>query len=271
MRWAACLSLGFAIPCLAVEPLPPAPPKLKELVLQEAHARELTRLTLDDLDLVARVDNDAYQALVGTYLFVTDPEGMFVFVNNFLDVAPDLSQEQRAYLRGQTLRFLNKDSTIVFAPPPGQPELYDISVFTDASCPFCARFHQEVAILNEEGVTVRYMAYPREGLRTEDNLETPGYLQTVAVWCHDDPHGALEKVMHGEQLKLGSCQNPVESYFWLGESFGLEGTPTIVFENGDMWTGYYTAIDVLEYLGNNYFPSRCEKQPSEQQAGEEEF
>ncbi|MGC6563786.1 thioredoxin fold domain-containing protein, partial [Escherichia coli] len=44
-------------------------------------------------------------------------------------------------------------------------EKYVITVFTDISCPYCQKLHQEVPELNKQGVTVRYLAFPRNGVK----------------------------------------------------------------------------------------------------------
>jgi thiol:disulfide interchange protein DsbC len=251
--------LFFLASRLAAVELPPPPPELKKLLIQELHFRQLTRVKPEEIEIVAGADGESYQAIFGTYLFVLSPDGSFILPGNFFEYAPQLSERERAGLRRQTLAALDQERMILFSPPASQPSLHSITVFTDASCPFCAKFHQEVLILNQEGVAVRYVAFPREGLTGEDGRETASYRKTVSVWCNNDPHGALEQAMLGKRVRPASCENPVEAFFLLGESFGVRGTPAIVFENGDMWTGYYTAIDILEYLGNHYFPPRCEQ------------
>ena len=43
-------------------------------------------------------------------------------------------------------------------------EKYVITVFTDISCPYCQNCIK-VPELNKQGVTVRYLAFPRNGVK----------------------------------------------------------------------------------------------------------
>lgn len=49
---------------------------------------------------------------------------------------------------------------IIFKAPQ---EKYVVTVFTDISCGYCKKLHESVDELNRQGVTVRYLAYPRQG------------------------------------------------------------------------------------------------------------
>ena len=57
-----------------------------------------------------------------------------------------------------------------------------ITGFTDISCPYCQKLHQEVPELNKQGVTVRYLAFPRNGVK--NNVVSQ---QMNAVWCSGFP------------------------------------------------------------------------------------
>ena len=54
-----------------------------------------------------------------------------------------------------------KNEMIVYK---AQNERHVITIFTDISCPYCQKLHQEVPELNKQGVTVRYLAFPRNGI-----------------------------------------------------------------------------------------------------------
>ena len=259
MRHIAMASLFIANISLSAAELPP--PAVQALLAQELTARQLTRLDPQKLEIVVSADGDAYQTRIGTYLFFLSPEADFIFVNNFFEYAPDLTESERSALRRESLNALSEEQMIIFAPP--QTALYTITVFTDASCPFCARFHRQVPILNQEGVKVRYLAFPREGLYTPTEQPTRSFQKTAAVWCSANRHRALAQAMLGKDIEMSYCDNPVEAFYLLGESFGVGGTPAIVFENGDLWVGYYSAMDILEYLGNHYFPPQCEELKTE--------
>ena len=37
-----------------------------------------------------------------------------------------------------------------------------ITVFTDITCPYCLKLHNENKALNDKGITVRYLAFPAQ-------------------------------------------------------------------------------------------------------------
>lgn len=110
-----------------------------------------------------------------------------------------------------------------------------ITVFTDTSCPFCHKLHAEIDELNDNGVTVRYLAYPRQGLKSD------AYKTMVSVWCSEDPRTAISRAINDSSVTETSCDDPVKSHYLLGQQIGLQGTPTIVFENGTLVSGYRSA------------------------------
>lgn len=42
-------------------------------------------------------------------------------------------------------------------------EKYVVTVFTDITCGYCVRLHSQMKEYNDLGITVRYMAFPRQG------------------------------------------------------------------------------------------------------------
>ena len=107
-----------------------------------------------------------------------------------------------------------------------------ITVFTDTSCPFCHKLHEEIDEINDLGITVHYLAYPREG------LNSPAYKTMTSVWCSTDRRSALSRAIDEEDIDTQSCDDPVKKHYLLGQQIGLRGTPTIVFSNGSMISGY---------------------------------
>jgi len=50
---------------------------------------------------------------------------------------------------------------IVYKAPK---EEYQITVFTDSTCGYCRKLHKEIDGFLAEGISVRYMAFPRGGV-----------------------------------------------------------------------------------------------------------
>ncbi|MEE3213969.1 MAG: thioredoxin fold domain-containing protein, partial [Pseudomonadota bacterium] len=119
-----------------------------------------------------------------------------------------------------------------------------IHVFTDSTCPYCRKLHEEVPRLNELGIQVNYLAFPRGGMQSE------GARQLTQVWCSDNRSEAMTAAKEGEvPSDAASCDNPVEQQYHLGLELGVQGTPAIVLPDGTMVPGYVPAERLAERLG----------------------
>ncbi|RNF50611.1 DsbC family protein [Marinomonas hwangdonensis] len=118
-----------------------------------------------------------------------------------------------------------------------------ITVFTDVDCGYCQLLHREVPALNDAGVTVRYLAYPRAG------VGSLVYNKMVSVWCSDDPQEWLTQVKLGAEIAQNTCVNPVADQYKLGNEMGVRGTPSIVFDDGTFLPGYLPAPELIKRLG----------------------
>ena len=60
------------------------------------------------------------------------------------------------------------------------------------------------------------------------------------LWCQPNPTQAWTDWMRKGQFPSGkaNCDNPVAETTSLGEQFGFNGTPTLVFPNGHSQSGY---------------------------------
>jgi thiol:disulfide interchange protein DsbC len=120
--------------------------------------------------------------------------------------------------------------------PANGTEKAKLTVFTDTSCPYCLKLHEEVNYLQEAGITVRYLPYPRGGARG------PGYLVLKQVWCAEDKREAMDigkGIIEGD-LPAGDCEAAdfVDRGYQLGNQLGVTGTPSLYLESGEAITGY---------------------------------
>lgn len=144
----------------------------------------------------------------------------------------NLTAEHGERSRATMVKELPEAEMVIF--PASQPKA-QITVFVDTECPFCHKLHEEIADLNQRGVTVRYLAYPRQG------LNTTAYETLVSVWCAADPKEAINDAIDGDRIKSVQCENPVKKQYELGRSIGIQGTPAILLDNGQLVTGYQPA------------------------------
>jgi len=153
----------------------------------------------------------------------------------------NLTDQQEREGIAKAISEIDRSEMIVF---PAKSEAAVITVFTDTSCPFCHKLHEEIEDLNDAGITVRYLAYPRQG------LDSGAYRTMVSVWCSSDRQEAFSEAIDGEEIDKASCQNPVKKHYLLGQQIGFEGTPAIVFDNGAILSGYRPAETIKKITEN---------------------
>lgn len=137
-----------------------------------------------------------------------------------------------------------KDQMVEFK---AKDEKYAVTVFTDITCGYCVRLHSQIKEYNDLGITIRYLAFPRQGGKGQvaDNM--------AAVWCADDPQKALEDAKVNRKLvepgkNIEKCKTMINNQFELGKELGVKGTPAIFLPNGVMVGGYLPPKALLKRL-----------------------
>lgn len=188
---------------------------------------------------------DMFEVMItsGEVLFA-DKTGTYLIAGEMFMARPDglvnLTAETRKTQVAQLLQNVPEEEMIIF--PADDPKA-EITVFTDVDCTYCRRLHSEIEQINDYGITVRYMAYPRGG------AASPALAKMISVWCAGDEEGrksALSDAKHGETLPQWQCENPVMAHYNLGNRIGVTGTPAIVMSDGTLMPGYAPAETLRE-------------------------
>ena len=216
----------------------------------ENTAEQAIRKTLQSLELDVPVESVASSPLNGLYevklqggrVLYASPDGQFVmqgYLFQIQDGKPvNLTEKTERLGVAKLINGIPVGEMVVY-PAKGETKSH-ITVFTDTTCPYCHKLHAEVPELNRRGIEVRYVAFPRQG------LGSAGDEQLQAVWCSTDRRAALDKMVEGKEIKAAKCSNPVGKQFQLGQSIGVNGTPAIVLENGQVIPGYQPAPQVAK-------------------------
>ncbi len=182
-----------------------------------------------------------YQFTVGPRLLYVSADGRYIIRGDVIDVerGENVSEKARKEVRLDAVNGLGEDSMVVFAP---QKVTSTITVFTDVTCPYCSKLHNEVGQLNEAGIKVRYLAFPRAG------VPSPVYDEMVSVWCADDPLQAMTDAKARKRIEAKRCDNPVAEHYQMGQLVGVGGTPTIILDDGSLIGGYVPAKELIGYV-----------------------
>lgn len=178
--------------------------------------------------------------------FYSDAEGSHFLVGDLYENGEqglvNLTERGRNDERAERLAGVPEDNRVIFRGA-GESRA-ELIVFTDTTCPYCRQLHEEVPKLNEMGIEVHYLAFPRTGMQGE------GARVMQQVWCAENPNEAMSTAKRGESFSgVANCDNPVESQYHLGMELGVQGTPAIVLPDGRLVPGYVPAERLAAMLG----------------------
>ncbi len=181
-----------------------------------------------------------YEVLYGLDVVYISEDGRFLMSGSIIDIdaGKNLTEERRAEGRLSLINSVDESDMIIFSPKEVK---YRVTVFTDIDCMYCRRLHTEIGELNQRGVEVRYLFFPRAGLNSKS------YKKAVSVWCSDNRQEALTQAKLGKHVAEKTCDNPVDEHMALVNKLGLTGTPASVLSNGQIVPGYLP-VDRYEKL-----------------------
>ncbi|WP_242113209.1 DsbC family protein [Luteimonas aquatica] len=171
------------------------------------------------------------EAIVGGQTIYVSDDGRYLLQGNLYDMTTkqNLSERNLAKVRRQLLETIPVADRIVFSP--SNPK-YTVSIFTDVECGYCRKLHSQIGEYNRQGIAVQYLAYPRMG------LGSPDFQKMVNVWCAADRKQALTDAKNDRAVPTRNCKNPVTMEYDVGQRVGLQGTPMIITDKGEVMPGY---------------------------------
>jgi thiol:disulfide interchange protein DsbC len=184
-------------------------------------------------------------SLTSGEIIFSDKNAEYLVVGQLLNLNADnqvvnLSEQKFQVKVADTLERVSSDEQIIY-PAKGEQKAF-VTVFTDISCYYCKKLHKAIPELQKNGVTVKYMAFPRAGLGSD--IEK----QMSAIWCAKDKLEAMDVAKKTGKITAASCDSPVASQFRLGHQLGVNATPTLFTEQGVKIAGFSTASDLLDDL-----------------------
>jgi len=144
---------------------------------------------------------------------------------------------------------------IVYEPSDGVEYRGTLTVATDFTCPFCKKLHYLIPTLNDEGVRVRYMPYPRKRIinyQFSPNFTVDEYIArtktepmnqigqlVTAAYCSLDNSQAFDQLFAKKSLDSwpaeisSQCEAVVREYKILGDLMFSGATPYMVWGDKD--------------------------------------
>ena len=233
----------YAAGALAADPVPPAAPTpFKQPDLGQLQAA-LKGVTPDSVAPTAIPG--LYEVVLGGQVMYLSADGRFAVQGDIVDLSSrtNLTEDRRGELRGKAIEAVGESNMVVFAPEGAVK--HTVTVFTEIDCGYCRKMHSQIADYNKEGIKIRYLWFPREGVGSE------AFDKAVAVACANNRQEAMTRAKRGEKVESKTCDNPVQAQYELGQKLGVRGTPSMILESGEMLPGYVPPTQLAQMLAEN--------------------
>jgi thiol:disulfide interchange protein DsbC len=236
------LSVGLSTAAVAQQQQTPAQ--------QQQAAPELAEISQRLAPLGLQVNAVANSPMAGVLqvftqrgLFFTSADGRFFIEGNIYDLQQSElvnDVQMRSYVSEQLPALT--DSYIEYK---AKDEKHVVYAFTDPTCGYCQKLHSEMKQYNDAGITIRYLAFPRGGLNSKTALDMQH------IWCARNQQHAMDLAKNNKRNPPAMCDNPVQQHYTLGQSFGINGTPALILDNGRIIPGYQPVEGLLKHLKAN--------------------
>jgi thiol:disulfide interchange protein DsbC len=178
-----------------------------------------------------------YEVVTESQLFYTDEKVTHLIVGNMFELRTmrNLTEERSKKLFALDFKSLPFDLALKKVKGNGSRKL---AYFTDPNCGYCKKLERELQKVSN--VTLYLFLYPI----------FPGSEEKVqGVWCSKDRVAAWDDLMlNGVQPPAANCATPTAKVKELGRRFRLQGTPALIFADGQVVPGFLPAPELEKAL-----------------------
>jgi thiol:disulfide interchange protein DsbC len=194
------------------------------------------------IDEIKKINNNFHEIIINKQIYYVTNDGKYLIVGNVinLDTKESITENTKMNQRLSIIDSIDMKNFMIFKPMKTD---HVLTIFTDTSCPYCQKLHNEIPDLLENNIEIRYVLFSRNG------NDVDAYQQLVSAWCSDDRIDALEDLFAGDILDdTSNCENPIARNFDYAGSLSVEGTPTIFLEDGRIIPGYQNYKNILAFI-----------------------
>jgi thiol:disulfide interchange protein DsbC len=167
-----------------------------------------------------------YEVVTGEGLYYTDAAGDYLFLGKVMDTKTRENVTDKRFNALTQVEFNSLPLNLAFKQIKGDGSR-KLAVFADPDCPFCVKF--EKSLQDVTNVTVYTFLYPLESLHP-DAME-----KSKRIWCAKDRQSTWSTwiLTRKELPAVADCNtDALMALAKLGEKLKINGTPTLIFEDG---------------------------------------
>jgi len=118
-----------------------------------------------------------------------------------------------------------------------------VAVFTDPDCPYCRKLHEEMkqVIAKRKDIAFHLLLFPLP-------MHKDAYPKAQAALCEKSP-SLVDDAFSGKAVPEPKCSNEtLERVLAMGRDLNINGTPTLIREDGTMMSGTLPADKLIEWI-----------------------
>jgi len=230
----ALISVGFVMTQVQAAEPTPAGRLTTETIIKRTLEGRLGGAKIDAVSKTPYLG--LYEVRLGSETIYTDEKMNYIFSGDILDAKS--MQNLTKIIRWDSLPLRDAFKTV-----RGNGKRV-LAVFSDPNCPYCKRFEKDLAKIDD--ITIYTFLYP---ILSQDSHD-----KSKAVWCSADKVKAWNELMLNAVVPASAaaqCDTPIDKNLALGQKYGISGTPTMIFANGDRVPGAIPAERLEKLLAQN--------------------
>ena len=192
------------------------------------------------VERISTVNDHLIQVNGNGEIFFATPDGSHLMFGDVLDVTGKLPVNITLQAKAEKIHAEVTDGHSIDYIAPN--EKYSVIIFTDISCSFCKRLHSNIQAYLDKGISIHYLAFPRNGIDTQ--------IAEVmrSVWNSKDRKALFDDAMKGNFPAPLKSDTLVTQQYELGRQMGVAGTPAILLPNNQLVPGALSPDELLDAM-----------------------
>lgn len=182
-----------------------------------------------------------YEVVMGKNIAYVEESGRFFLFGHLFDMhtQTDLTEGKIQSAQSQKIDFsqLPLEDAVQIVRGDGSRKM---AIFSDPDCPYCKQLEANMSSLTN--VTIYLYLFPLSQLHPEAKAKS------IGVWCSKDRAKAWNSLLLRNEIPVGQCDNPVERNITLATKLGINGTPTVILQDGTITPGAPSAARLEQML-----------------------
>lgn len=178
-------------------------------------------------------------AKLGTDLVILDKAQSFVMAGQIVRLSDQMNITDLLQLEVNKTEWATLPFEQAIQQVKGNGER-KIAVFSDPYCPYCKQLEKTLASV--DNVTIYTFLYP---------LKPKAMKISEKIWCAKNPAQAWQDFMlknREPQNTIQACKTPIQKNLDLGQQLAIDGTPSLIFENGYILIGALSKENIEDIL-----------------------